>query len=352
MSWRFSIREEYMKRLAFSFILVMSMFVTCAEAAQITDMYGRSVTLPDRIVKVLGASPPVTYMLYTIDPSLLAGLNLPPDDELRKFLRPETMELPVIGGFGGQGRKFNAEVLIGAKPDLVVAWAPESATLHPRIEELLTSSGIPYVYLKLDNMSDYPAAYEFLGGLLGRQERGRALAAYFRSELKKLEAFSARIPEEKRVSVYFAEELDGLTTVSSKSVHGEAVALAGGSNVFGKDAENSRVKYRISIEKVLSYNPEVIIAQDESFFAGIYKDPRWSRIRAVRNKRVYLIPDAPFQWMDRPPSFLRLMGAKWLASVLYPQSAGMNIVSETREFYRLFFGKSPSDGEIRTILSR
>jgi hypothetical protein len=41
-----------MKRPAFSFIPVMSMFVTCAEAAQITDMYGDMdvfLTNPGRI---------------------------------------------------------------------------------------------------------------------------------------------------------------------------------------------------------------------------------------------------------------------------------------------------------------
>jgi iron complex transport system substrate-binding protein len=103
---------------------------------------------------------------------------------------------------------------------------------------------------------------------------------------------------------------------------------------------------------VLSYDPEVIIAQDESFFKGIYKDPRWAGIRAVRNHRVYLIPDTPFDWMDRPPSFLRLMGAKWLASVLYPQSAKIDIASETRKFYRLFFGVSLSEQEIRGILNK
>lgn len=341
-----------MKRLAISFTLVFVLFLTSAEAARINDMYGRGVTLPNHITRVLGASPPVTYMLYTLDPGLVAGLNNSPDDDLRKFLRPETMKLPVVGGFGGQGKNFNAEVLIALKPDLVLAWAPRSATLNPRVEQILTSSGIPYAYVKLDKMSDYPAAYEFLGSLLGRKERGKKLAAYFRRELKKLELFSARIPEKKRVSVYFAEEMDGLTTVSSNSVHGEAVALAGGRNVHHKESEGGRVKDRISIEQVLSYNPEVIIAQDESFYSGIYKDPRWAGIRAVRNHRVYLIPDTPFDWMDRPPSFLRLMGAKWLAGVLYPQSAKVHIASETRSFYQLFFGASPSDAEIRSILNK
>lgn len=344
-----------MKRLTIICVLaalLVAPFSTGAEAGRINDMYGRGVTIPDRVARVLGASPPVTYMVYTIDPSLLAGLNLPVDEDLKRFLRPETVKLPVVGGFAGQGRNVNMEVVMALKPDVVLAWAPRSVVLNPRIERALTSAGIPCVYVKLDDMSDYPAAYEFLGGLLGRKERGRELAVYFRSELRKLEAFSSGIPEKKRASVYFAEEKDGLTTVSSDSVHAEAVALAGGRNVHRGDPANSRVKDRVSIEQVLAYDPDVIIAQDESFFEGIYKDARWSGIKAVRNHRVYLIPDTPFDWMDRPPSFLRLMGARWLAGVLYPERAGANLVAETREFYRLFFGTTPGEGEIRAILNR
>jgi iron complex transport system substrate-binding protein len=338
-----------MKRCAL-ILALLTLLVTSAEAARINDMYGHAVTLPSRITRVLGASPPVTYMICTLDPSLLAGLNIPPDDELRRFLRPETLKLPVVGGFGGQGRNFNAEVLLSLKPDVVLTWSPRSSTLNPRVEQKLNSAGIPYAYVKLDTMSDYPAAYEFLGTLLGKNARGRQLSACFSRELKKLKAFSARIPEGKRVSVYFAEEEDGLTTVSSDSVHGEALALAGGRNVYRKQSGNHRVKDRISIEQVIAFNPEVIIAQDESFYNSVYRDPRWSRVRAVRTRRVYLIPDKPFDWMDRPPSFMRLMGAKWLAGVLYPKTAPVNIVSDTRKFYKLFFGASLSDAEVRAIL--
>ncbi|BCS55757.1 ABC transporter substrate-binding protein [Geobacter sp. SVR] len=332
-------------------LLSALLFLTNAEAAQVTDMYGRSVSLPGRVAKVVGASPPVTWMVYTIDPSLLAGLNTPPDGKLQKFLRPGTMKLPVVGGFGGPGRNFSPETLMMVRPDVAIAWPPRSGALNPRVEQILASAGIPSAYVKLDKMSDYPAAYEFLGTLLGKEERGKKLAAYFRSELKKLETAAARIPENKRVSVYFAEEIDGLTTVSSNSVHGEAVVLAGGRNVHRKESDNRQGKDKVSLEQVIAYDPEVIIAQDDSFFANIYKDPRWAGVRAVRNHRVYLIPDTPFDWMDRPPSFLRLLGAKWLAGVLYPQSATA-IAAETRAFYRLFFDVNPSDAELRAILNK
>lgn len=343
-----------MKRFSIiSFVLLAMLLVAGAQAAQVTDMYGRTVTLPAHVAKVVGASPMVTYMIYTIDPTLLVGLNLPPDEGLKKFFRPETLKLPVIGGFGGQGRNFSPETLLTLSPDLVVTWPPRSGAMNPRAEQMLNSARVPYVCIKLDTMADYPAAYEFLGEVLGRKERGRALAAYFRAELKKLEAFSAKVPEGKRVSVYFAEEANGLTTVSSKSVHGEAVTLAGGRNVHaGGPAAGNRAKDRVSMEQVLTYNPDVIVAQDEAFYKSVYTDTRWAGVNAVRNKRVYLIPDVPFDWMDRPPTFMRLMGAKWLAGVLYPRSAGTNMLSETREFFRLFFGLSPSDEEIRGLLGK
>jgi iron complex transport system substrate-binding protein len=333
-------------------LLAVLILLRPAQATQIQDMYGRTVALPERIGKVVGASPPVTYMLYTLAPDLIGGLNLPPSGKLARFLGSEAVKLPVIGGFGGAGRNFNAEVLVAAKLDLAIAWPPHGGRLNPRVGRLLDASGIPYVLLKLDTIHDYPAAYEFLGKLLGREKRGKTLAAYMRQELKKLRAHAAAITESERVSVYFAEGWDGLTTVSSDSVHGEALALAGGRNVYRVKPENRRLKDHISLEQVLAFDPEVIIVQEPAFFQNIYQDSRWSGIKAVRNGQVFLEPDTPFSWMDRPPSFLRLMGAKWLAGILYPRRGGEKLVAETREFFQLFLGKSLADKDIRTLLNR
>ena len=324
-------------------IIALLMLLSSVEAAEITDMHGRKVALPGPVKRVVGASPPVTYLVYTIDPGLVIGLNLPFDEKARRFLRPETFKLPVIGGFGGQGRNFNVEAFLATKPDLVLAWPQNSATLKPKVEQTLADFKIPCIYVTLDDLADYPAAYEFLGNVLGRKERAHKLAAYFQAELKKMEAFSGKIPEGKRISVYFAEDPDGLTTVSSESAHAEAVTLAGGRNVHQMKEERSRRKERISIEQVLSYNPDVIIVQDRTFFESVYADSRWKGIAAVRNHRVYLIPDSPFNWMDKPPSFMRLMGAKWLASVLNPSSFKVNLVAETREFYRIFLAVELSE---------
>ncbi len=49
----------------------------------------------------------------------------------------------------------------------------------------------------------------------------------------------------------------------------------------------------------------------------------------------------PFGWFDRPPSVNRLIGVKWLASVLYGEDANYDIPRDTREFYRLFYRTRP-----------
>ena len=50
------------------------------------------------------------------------------------------------------------------------------------------------------------------------------------------------------------------------------------------------------------------------------------RIKAVRNEKVYLIPNQPFDWFERPPSFMCLPGAKWLAHLLYPERYRTDII--------------------------
>ncbi len=57
---------------------------------------------------------------------------------------------------------------------------------------------------------------------------------------------------------------------------------------------------KISFEQVMLYNPDVILVMENVFYKEVFSDPRWQRIKAVKNKKVYLIPNQPFNWFDRP----------------------------------------------------
>ncbi len=46
----------------------------------------------------------------------------------------------------------------------------------------------------------------------------------------------------------------------------------------------------------------------------------------------------------------RLIGLRWLLSVFYPAEARIDLRSETREFYRLFYGVDPTDDQLAQLL--
>jgi iron complex transport system substrate-binding protein len=337
-------------------VALVAIFVFCSTSPvlgqEIVDMSGRKVTIADKITKVVGISPPVTYLLYAIDPMIIGGLNFPIRKDERKYIVDGYDKLPVIGGLFGQGRTINLEVLLKVNPDFVLYWAWHNDALNSKIDKAMGQLTIPRVAMRLDSISDYPVALQFLGDALHKEERAKQLQNYALSALAEVKTVAAGIPEERKVSVYYAEGLDGLSTEKSGSSHAELIPLTGGINVHKGEELDTYGMDKISMEQLLLYNPEVILVKEESFFNNIFSDPRWQEIRAVKSGRVYLIPHQPFNWFDRPPSFMRLLGIKWLLSVLYPHRYQIDMVAETRAFYQLFLRVELSKHDAREILGR
>lgn len=106
------------------------------------------------------------------------------------------------------------------------------------------------------------------------------------------------------------------------------------------------------MEQLLLYDPEVILVKEKTFFDTVHTDVRWRNLKAVKTKRVYLIPYEPFNWFDRPPSFMRLLGIKWLLHLLHPDLYPIDMTAETRSFYKLFLGVDLTDAQAREVLNR
>lgn len=318
---------------------------------EIIDMSGRKVTIPDTITKVVGISPPATYLLYAIDPAVIGGLNFPLWENEKKYTIAGYGKLPVIGGMVGQGRTINLEVLLKVNPDFVLYWAWHNEASSSKFEKAMAQLTIPRVAVRLDSIMDYPAALQFLGDTLNKEERAKQLQSYATAALAEVKTVAAGIPDDQKLSVYYAEGLDGLSTEKSGSSHAELIPLTGGINVHKGEEADTYGMEKISMEQLLLYDPEVILVKEESFFADIFINPRWRNIRAVKSGRVYLIPHVPFNWFDRPPSFMRLLGMKWLLSVLHPHRYQIDMVAETRAFYHLFLRVALSEQDVREILN-
>ncbi len=324
---------------------------TTARGRDITDMAGRKVTIPDRISKVYAAQPYTNVLMYVVAPDLMVGLLSPPRDESKRFVRPEAAALPVLGKQpGGVGHpRVNLEEVLALKPDFALAKGGPSSDLGRTVEQF-AKINLPVVFVDIDRISDYPAGILFLGTLVGREERARQLSAYATQALTAVEKAVAAVPPEKRVRVYYAESADGLATESDQSFHADAIRLAGGSIVHHGEIKTHIGMEKVSLEQVLLYDPDVIVSQEPEFARTVYQDARWKSVKAVVNRRVYTVPRTPHNWIDRPPSVMRIMGVQWLANRFYPDLYAVDIRKEIREFHRLFMGIEVSDADLEAWL--
>jgi iron complex transport system substrate-binding protein len=345
------ITNKWIVVAVFSMGMLVLLSAGTAGAKEITDMMGQKVTIPDSIKKVFVPSPYGSYMMYSIDPAMLIGLNLSHKED-KRYLPKAAQDLPVIGGLSGQGQQANLELVLKAKPDLVIMWSANRSAVLGREDAALKQLNLPLVYAVAESLNDYPDVYLFLGKLLNKEKRTQKLSTYFKKTLSGTKKTVDRIPKEKRPAVYYAEGVDGLSTECNDSIHVELLQLAGDTDVHRCHTANHQGMEKISLEQVILYNPDVIIAQERVFYDKIVKekDPAWQNVKAVKDKKVYLIPRAPFNWFDRPPSFMRILGLRWLTNILYPKEYKINIVKEAREFYRLFLDVNVSDKEMKQIV--
>lgn len=328
-----------------------------AHAKTITDMVGRRVEIPDVINKVYTPSPTGETLLYTLKPQLLCGLLFPQRQIEREMLAPYMRTLPVIGSLTGEGGVIaNKEAVLNANPDLILLVIRDDTGIYldplaSRAEETLAQIA-PCVYIYARDLRDYPAAYAFLGDILGLGERANQLTAYIENTLAEAETVVAKVKPEQRPKVYYAEQLDGLSTENAQSYHAALLKLAGDVNVHRKLSFKSSVLgyEKLSLEQVMAYNPDFILAYHKVFFGSVYNNPGWRQVKAVKNKNVLWIPRGPYNWFDRPPSFMGALGLKWLLANLYPQHYDIDLVTEAVEFYRLFLWSEVSETQMQKII--
>ena len=106
----------------------------------------------------------------------------------------------------------------------------------------------------------------------------------------------------------------------------------------------------VSLEQVLAWDPEVIFTNDPNFYAGVWRDARWSTVAALRAKRVHLSPHLPYGWFDFPPGANRIVGLYWAGKILYPDLFPEDLRAKTAEFYRLFYHREPDAAQLDALL--
>ena len=334
-----------------NFIRIIMVFVLglTLHARVLEDQSGHAVTVPDRVDRAFGLSPPMNYLLYALDPHKMIGLNFKANNKnnsaSKALLGDYFFSLPVLGSFYGAGQTINLEALLKQKPQLVLVW--KDGMMVDTVLKQMKHINVPSLLVPFNDIDTMPGAFKLAGDALGVHKRGEKLAHYTQ---KTIDHISTSLKGVKPVRYYYAEGRSGLLTECDNSFHVKALNFAGGVNVDTCKQSNLVGLERISFETLLNFNPEVIIVQDPKAYEKILTSPLWKYLKAVQKRRVYLVPHKPFNWVDRPPSFMRIIAIQWLAHIFHPQAYDININDHVKEFYQLFFNVTLTDKQIKSIL--
>ncbi len=324
--------------------------ISQAETVEFTDDAGRTVTIPGptKIERVYYTSAMGQIAVFTMDPSKCAGTTMKFTEQELKYLPKGSADLPDWG----TKDKTNFEELLKNDVQLIIDVAPKgvSESDASKADKYQEKAQIPVVVLD-GSMEKSDELYKKLGEIFGMPERAKELGDYCAKTYKDVTESVAKVPEDKRISIYYAEGKEGLNTEPAKSMHSMVFNLAGAKNVAADvESKGGKGKTAVSLEQVIEWNPQVIFAwsPERGGAAEIIKtSPDWASIQAVKDGRVYTMPQAPFSWLDRPPSVNRFIGLQWVANTLYPEAYDVDMIATTQKFYKMFYQVdiTPADAE-------
>lgn len=320
-----------------------------AETREITDMAGRTMTIPTEIDSVFSTGPVAAIYLYTIAPDRLLGWNYELNDIEKSIILDEYETLPNFG----MGDSVNYEAVIEANPTIALNVGTINDAMISDCDDLSEKLGVPVIAVDGD-LESAPEAYRFLGDLFGVEDDAEKLAAYAEETFDDIA--NMNVPEEEKVRIYYGNGEDSLETAPAGSSHADIIDMVNAVNVADlKLGDGSRVQ--ISAEQLLAWDPDVIIVNGEpksnmsgnSAAEAILNNPDYASLKAVQNQQVYGTPNAPFSWVDRPPGPNRIIGIRWLSGLIYPDYLNFDVDEEVKEFFSLFYHVDLTDEQLQNL---
>lgn len=315
-------------------LFILFFFILTLHARVIVDDYGRVIEVPEKVNRIYAASPPLTMSLLAFDPKLISALNFPFSEAQKKYAGA-ALNKPVAGGFFGQGQTPNFERIASSKPDLIIMWGRMNGV--EKILAKLAMLHIPVLLVRNDTIHDLISQFTLFGKLTHNTKRADELIAYTKETLNLVASLQKELSKTAPVRYYFAEGVDGLSSECNGSFHLEPFLYSGAQNALDCKMGSDYGMEKISFENILLADPDVLVVMEKDFYDSVFTNAKFKTLRAIKKKQVYLVPSIPFNYITRPPSFMRLMGIRWLIHSFYPNILGSSQKAELQRFEKLFF---------------
>jgi iron complex transport system substrate-binding protein len=242
----------------------------------VTDRLDRQVSFTAAPQRIVSLTPSMTEVLFGIAAGdRLVGAtthcNYPPAAE----------EVPRVGG--GTLESINQEKIVALNPDLVLCKWDKYEPLLRNLERL----GVPVLALGPETLAELYDETRMLGQVTGNSTQAETLVE---SMQQRVATVVRRVPAEGGPKVFFQVWNDPLMSAGRDSFIGELLSLAGLQNLF----DETPIRYpKVNPEVVVAGDPDVILAPSMHAapvtIESILTRPGWSRVRAIREKRIYLL---------------------------------------------------------------
>jgi iron complex transport system substrate-binding protein len=288
--------------------------------------------------------PPMSASYLTLDETAAHILALSPSqhDYLSKGLigsiYPNLKSAPTSLGLDDAPMILNPEQMMVLKPDALFSWPWKAELLHRIGFRGLVE--IDPISSKLPDLGALDVLRLF-GRISGHCDRARQLADRYEESYALIRASLSTAPDLKSLSVavLFASESQSQAGKGYPFAQSYLVPL--GATI----AANTNSYTLTSLERLLVLDPDIILIDSESDHdtpADIYDKVGWHALRAVKNRRVYRIPNH----FDKNIIVEGPLLLRWTAEILYPRQMSNQLRTLFKDSFREVYSHDICEDEI------
>lgn len=257
------------------------------EKIPITDAFGTTVYIKKQ-AKAVSCFASFTQM-WLLSGGTLCGVT---EDAVKERGLKDCENAEIIGTV----KHIDLEKVLSLHPDYVILSADLAA--HLSLRESLIGAGVPCGYFKEDTFSDYKGIMEQFCKVNGRMDlyQQNVLAVE-----KEIEDIKAKMPKKDSTVLLLRAYSTGMKAKTDDILAGQILKELGLRNI----AENEKSMLEdLSPEHILKIDPDYIFTVTMGNAAGAIeylkeitqKNPLWSGLSAVKNKRFYILPKELFHY--------------------------------------------------------
>lgn len=284
------------KHLYLFFCLFFLVAVGCASnhpspkgksAVVVTDSLGHTVEMEELPKKVVILSPTLADMYHGVGGDI-AGISYMPGRSYPEYvMKAEYIGLP---------HTINIEKVISLKPDIVLGMN----ALHNRYADILEQNQIPFLLFDVAQYDDVKKTISTMATLAGHEEEGKKMLTQMD---KTMEDTAKRYAKEPLTYAAIHGTGQGISLEVKGSIVCDVADRLGLSNVFSEfTMKDIGDKPPFSMESLTVKNPDVIFLttmvqpgmEEEIFEKALFSQPAWQTMKAVKNHRVYILPQCMF----------------------------------------------------------